>query len=539
MDALAVGVSGFFQDNLLLQSWIKARWSRFMPRQNYVAAIALCALASSWPLATLAETSFIRRSHPIGQFPAFSLQVDLNNDGIPDLLTTDRNKLTSLLSGSVGSFTLHDYPSAQSTYQPLASGDFNGDGKADVLFYNPSGGSQLYVLAYGDGKGNFTSIKAGPTIPGTLSGQYRDAWATAFDATGDGRTDALVAYKSSGKLIVELWKNTGTGLADAGQIYSVTLPTDDETRSSSFVQLLLGDYDGDGFADIALNFTSGLTLLYGNGAGHFTAVPIFANSPFGGDMNAADMDEDGRTDLVWINEAAEIHLFTGQVNRTLKNRLLAKTPSRAVVTYRPQLADFSGNGWKDIAFALESPGDQTSINPNGLAFGFRVLFQTTPGNYTLGSYNNLDYFLVEGPGDIPFGDLFTADYNQDGRPDINLLLTDRAFANPDTASLELNAGTRRVGSCPTTKIGIHVCSPGALTTTSVPISFSASAFYPLRNMEVWVDGVKRSETHHVFGTQGYADVTLTVPAGTHKIALYAVGYSHSMLYHTSFSITAH
>ncbi len=510
-----------------------------MPRQNHFAALALCALVSSWPLATLAETPFIRQSHPVGQVAAISLQVDLNNDGIPDLLTTDREKLTSLLSGSAGSFSLHDYSFPQSAYQPLASGDFNGDDKADVLFYNPDGGSQLYVLAYGDGKGNFTSIKTAPTVPGTISGRFRDAWATAFDATGDGRTDAIVAYKSSGKLIVELWKNTGSGLADAGQIYSVTLPTDNETRSSSNVQLLLGDYDGDGFADIALNFTSGLTVLYGNGAGHFTAVPVFTNSLFGGDMSAADMDEDGRTDLVWVNEDIEIHLFTGQANRTLKDRMLARTPSIAVQTYRPQLADFSGNGWKDIAFALESPGDRTSINPNGLAFGFRALYQTTPGNYTLGSYHNVDYFTVEGPGDVPFGDLFTADYNQDGRPDIDLLLTDRAFADPDTASLELNAGTRRVSSCPTTKIGIHVCSPGSLTTTSVPISFSASAFYPLRKMEVWVDGVKRSETHHVFGTQGYADVTLTVPAGTHQIGLYAVGYSHSMLYHTSFSITAH
>lgn len=508
-----------------------------MPRQNWFAALTLCAMVSSSPLATLAETPFIQQSRPIGQFPAVSLQVDLNGDGIPDLLTTDRNKLTSVLSGSTGSFSIHDYPSSQSAYQPLASGDFNGDERADVLFYNPSGGSQLYVLAYGDGKGNFTSIKTAPTIPGTVSGQFRSAWATAFDATGDKRTDVIVACKSSGKLIVELWKNTGNGLVDAGQIYSVTLPTDDETRSSSFVQLLPGDYDGDGYADIAVNFTSGLTLLYGNGAGRFTAIPVFANSPYGGDMNAADMDEDGRTDLVWINEAAEIHLFTGQTNRTLKDRFLTKTVSKAVVTYRPQLADFSGNGWKDIGFVLESP-DRTS-NPNGLAVGFRMLDQTTLGNYTLGSYHNVDYFDVEGPGDIPFADLFTADYNQDGRPDIDLLLTDRAHANPQTSSLELDAGARRVGSCPTTKVGISVCSPVAVTTTSVPISFSASAFYPLRKMEVWVDGVKRSETHHVFGTQGYADVTLTVTAGTHQIGLYAVGYSHSMLYHTSFSIKAH
>src|SRR4051794_32888767 len=57
----ATGDSPPSQDNLLLQSWIKACWSQPMPRQNQFAAFALCALASSWPLATLAETPFIQQ----------------------------------------------------------------------------------------------------------------------------------------------------------------------------------------------------------------------------------------------------------------------------------------------------------------------------------------------------------------------------------------------------------------------------------------------------------------------------------------------
>ncbi len=69
------------------------------PDRITFAALALCALVSSWPLAALAETPFIRQSHPVGQVAAISLQVDLNNDGIPDLLTTDREKLTVFLSG--------------------------------------------------------------------------------------------------------------------------------------------------------------------------------------------------------------------------------------------------------------------------------------------------------------------------------------------------------------------------------------------------------------------------------------------------------
>ena len=510
-----------------------------MSKQCICVAFAFAAMASLSPLSAHADTPFSLQYHPLGQYPIDQIQVDLNNDGIPDLLTSARGNLTSLLSGSGGSFTLHNYGYPESASTPLASGDLNGDGKADVLFYNSSGGSQLFFVAYGDGQGNFGSVQSAPTVPGTVSGQIRqDIRAVTFDASGDGRTDVVLSYSYNGKLIVELWKNTGSGLTDSGALYTTT-PADTGASNSSGVQLLLGDYDGDGVADVAVNFASGLTVLYGKGSGLFAAAPVFANRTIGGDMSSADMNEDGRTDLVSDNQDSTIHILSGQANRTFTDKTISNIKAFATQTYPPQLADFSGNGWKDIAFTTENPADSTALNPNGYGFGVRVLYQTTPGTYTLGSYKNVDYFRITGVGDFPFTDLFTADYNHDGKPDIALFTTDNASANPESAVLDLNAGTHPVGACPTTRTGIHVCSPAASTSTSVQFSFSASAFYPLRKMEIWVDGAKRSETHHVFGTQAYADVTLAVSAGTHKIDLYAVGFSHSMLYHTSLSISAH
>src|SRR6476660_2621416 len=107
-----------WQGNLIFRRSIKNGRGRFMPPKSFCAAFALAALASI-PLLTRADTPFTLQSHPLGQSPIDQIQVDLNNDGVPDLLTSARSNLTSLLSGSGGSFTLHSYGFPESASTPL------------------------------------------------------------------------------------------------------------------------------------------------------------------------------------------------------------------------------------------------------------------------------------------------------------------------------------------------------------------------------------------------------------------------------------
>jgi hypothetical protein len=68
--------------------------------------------------------------------------------------------------------------------------------------------------------------------------------------------------------------------------------------------------------------------------------------------------------------------------------------------------------------------------------------------------------------------------------------------------------------------GVNICEPASNATVSSPVQVSAAANIAgtLNRMEIWVDGAKKySETNNLsFNT------TLTLPAGSHSFAVYAV-----------------
>ncbi len=68
--------------------------------------------------------------------------------------------------------------------------------------------------------------------------------------------------------------------------------------------------------------------------------------------------------------------------------------------------------------------------------------------------------------------------------------------------------------------GVHICAPASNATVSSPVQVSAAATIAgtLNRMEIWVDGVKKfTET-----TSLSFSTTLTLPAGSHSFAVYAV-----------------
>lgn len=483
-----------------------------------------------------AQTSFTP-AYPtaFGYPPQNTLQADINSDGIPDILTGYTRPTQALLSTGGGKYTLHNF-ALDGSYIPIVAGDFNGDGHNDVLFYDYDGGSQLFYIEYGDGKGNFPSSKSFPNLPGFTTGEQGFVQGVATDVNGDGRADILLGYRNSttGNYAVRLYLNNGTSFTDKGDIYTYVVPagaTGVELDSTPPLQLTLGDFDADGHADLSVRViyapasnqvqtSNNLVVLYGSGTGTFTPKTVYSNRQTDLTFAAADINDDTFTDLTATDVDQSIQIFYGSASRAFKETILpAKSlenpPYRGYSGYPPLVADFDGNGYKDIAY-IAAPAIDNGTNQLGISF----VYQTPSGTWQPGGATPVDTFQSY-EGDLPFYTAYLGDYNRDAKADISLMTSGDANTHPDTADLVLNSGSHPVGSCPAPAIGINVCSPGASSASPVKFSFSATSYYPLRKMEVWVDGVKKSETYHVFGNNGYADVSLSLAVGKHTISFFS------------------
>lgn len=164
-----------------------------------------------------------------------------------------------------------------SGYSPLTSGDYNGDGRVDVVMRN---GTTMQMWL---GNGNAFGVQAFRAYPG--------GWnlVASADIDADKRSDLLWFNPTTSQLAY--WVLNGTTLVRSSAL----------AVASGYSPLTTGDYNGDGRIDILWRHTSGaLQLWTGNGNSFTTAAagtfPAGWTSIGSGDVNA-----DGKSDLLWYH----------------------------------------------------------------------------------------------------------------------------------------------------------------------------------------------------------------------------------------------
>jgi hypothetical protein len=236
---------------------------------------------------------------------------DFNGDGKQDLALGyvtaaqaqagyDPGSLAILFGNAGGTFQAPVTSALTISSSHLRTGDFNQDGKTDLVAYDEKGSDDLYLLL-SNGDGTFQPLNEGESAGPPV----------VADFNGDGKPDVATVY--NGELVLLLGDGKG------GLSAQPPIPVDVQPYTSP--ELIPGDYNGDGYADILLLDYKAI-LYRGNGNGTLQSPVVYAaaSSPLNSVTLevAADFRNTGYTDLAgWDASSAAVLLNSIQLTGTL------------------------------------------------------------------------------------------------------------------------------------------------------------------------------------------------------------------------------
>jgi hypothetical protein len=249
---------------------------------------------------------------------------------------------TAILGGPKDSY----YTGAAWVFFQSAAGthDFNGDGKSDILWYNPSSGQVVQWLVNG------TSV-----IGGGSPGSVGSPWAIVGqrDFNGDGSADILWRNATTGQVVI--WLINGTSVIGGGS---------PGTAASPWTIAGTGDFNGDGFGDL---------LWYNTSTGQLVIWLLNGTSVIGGGspgtlptnwsvVGTGDFNGDGMTDILSRDTSGNIAIWLMNGVQVLQAAVLGQVATNWSVV---GTGDFNGDGFADILWR-DTSGDVAVWLMNGL-----------------------------------------------------------------------------------------------------------------------------------------------------------------------------
>lgn len=443
------------------------------------------------------------QSPPMGGYPSFNIQFsDGNGDG----------KYTNQAS-----YTIPNYNGETDSIANLVMGDFTHDGSLDVIaFAYDSGNAYIY---HNNGKGIFTL--SGSFAYGPSGGTIGNVFATVADFNRDGNLDLAVI--ENGQL--HTWFGDGKGGFASGPSQQV-----------NGLNLALGDFDGDGNADLLVYqdvaAISTAYVYYGDGTGNFPNS-ITLTLPQGyASFSAGDVNSDGKSDVMAVDPTvatSRVFVFYGDASRQFASRTNILT-GRCLSGNAAQVADMDGNLINDLIVEEEdcdNPNsgplyvDVLTRNPDSSYNADQTVYWAQPGN-------DGTIYEIDQPPVILRGD-------QDSAPD--LIVEQCASTDCETVynTTMLNDGDKGGlypgCSAPWAAEGVIVCSPVNSEPIYSPVAFSAAAAgpVPMRDMEVWVDGEKKAEEIYGYSYYTYLDASVSLSPGTHNVTIVGAGWDQTTI----------
>lgn len=308
---------------------------------------------------------------------------DLNNDGIIDIISTDANSFSFILTGN-GDGTFSDGPNlgTGSTSTGITLADFNKDGLLDIAVAN-SLVSGTVSIRLNSGGGSFASAV------GYSAGSF-PVWIRSGDFNLDGNIDLVTANYVGDNVSVLLGSGTGTFGA----------PTN-FTVGNGPGFLAIGDYNGDNIVDLAVTNSSddNVSILIGSGTGSFASAVNYGvgNNPQG--IVVGFFNSDAVPDLAIANDYDDnVSMLLGVGDGTFgtaTNFTVSDSPKEIVAV------DINGDGLVDVV----------TSNGGGVGSPDKASVLISNGD---GTFKTVKIFSA-GPDPMAVA---SADFNNDGRMDL-------------------------------------------------------------------------------------------------------------------------
>ncbi|MGQ0639228.1 MAG: FG-GAP-like repeat-containing protein [Gemmatimonadaceae bacterium] len=315
---------------------------------------------------------------------AKALFADLEHDGDLDLVLVGSNPLAVYRNNQDGTFSdgAASFGLPASVVRGAAFGDFNSDGRIDILLPSETGGIRLFQNGGAQGFSDVTLASGLATIANSAGSTL-----AVGDSNNDGALDLFVASADGASHGIWLGKGDGTFALDRRSSNSIQI------RSSTAQATEFVDYDNDGWLDLVIAgkpqsaSDPGVFVFRNNGSGSFvhrsTIVPQALRLGGATALEVTDIDEDGDEDLLISDLTSTVRLLR---NEGGNNNMAVRVELKGLRT---------GSG-KNNVFGI---GARLELRAGGIYQTRVVTGRVT--HFGLGPHLKADVLRVEWPNGVP------------------------------------------------------------------------------------------------------------------------------------------